>query len=165
MGISPANHGMLALCYSCKLLRYFLIILIILIYYVVATFKGFICSFRMKTVANSILHWMELPKSSSNASVALVEAAITQTLIWKRWVSMTSIILLLQQPHSGIFLRPLHQKITQGPPVKKTEKNISEFQSGAIRNAQWEIFRIHPPSLGWNSLYHRLKLPRQDYPI
>ena len=122
MGISPANHGMLALCYSCKLLRYFLIILIILIYYVVATFKGFICSFRMKTVANSILHWMELPKSSSNASVALVEAAITQTLIWKRWVSMTSIILLLQQPHSGIFLRPLHQKITQGPPVKKTKK-------------------------------------------
>jgi len=59
-------------------------------------------------------------------------------------------IILLQQPHSGFFLWPLHQKITQGPPVKKQKKRkiISEFQSGAIRNAQWEIFQ-NPPTIPW----------------
>ena len=150
-----------------KLLRYFLIILIIFIYYVIATFEGFICGFKMKTVANSILHWMELPKSSSNASVALVEAAITQTLILKTVGINDPSIILLQQPHSGFFLWPLHQKITQGPPVKKQKNGKSSLNFNQVRFAMLngKSSRIHPPSLGWNSLYHRLQLPRQDYPI
>ena len=76
-------------------------------------------------------------------------------------------IILLQQPHSGFFLWPLHQKITQGPPVKKQKNGKSSLNFNQVRFAMLngKSSRIHPPSLGWNSLYHRLQLPRQDYPI